>query len=131
MILSDFVTHVNDVSDESESIQTVTRFVNDAIAKINAECKANYPFMSPSDAAIEFALPDTWVYTILVPFTAGRIKTKDSSQFEYTDLYSEAMEGLINFKANYIIPDEYKDPASNSMYSSDIYTSRPFGWMGW
>ena len=140
MQLSEFIRSANDISDESESAQTITGFLNDAIAKVNAECKANYPFMDYTDLNAEIVMPETWVRTILLPFAAGRIKTKDSSQFEYSDLYAEFVDGLINFKANYIIPDIYRD-LSGMVYdpvtgeykpiSSDIYATRPFGWMGW
>ena len=140
MILAEFIASANDISDESESAQTVTRFLNDGIAKINAECKANYPFLEYTMLDVEIPIPETWVRTILLPFAAGRIKTKDSSQFEYSDLYNEFAEGLINFKANYTIPDLFRDtsgmiydPVTGKFYqvSSDIYTARPFGWMGW
>lgn len=140
MILSEFIASANDISDESESAQTVTRFLNDAIAKINAECKANYPFMSYTVLDQEIPLPETWVRVILLPFAAGRIKTKDSSQFEYTDLYSEFAEGLLNFKSSYTIPDQYQDNSGKVIdpvtgqyvtASSGIYENRPFGWMGW
>ena len=130
MILADFIAHANDISDESESNETITGFLNDGIAKINAECKAAFPFMSYTDLEATIPLPETWVRTVLLPFAAGRIKTKDSSQFEYSDLYAEFQNGLSLFRTNYKIPDIYKDPSSSS-YTSDIYTTRPFGWMGW
>lgn len=140
MILSEFIANANDISDESESAQTVTRFLNDAIAKVNAECKANYPFMDYLVLDQELPLPETWVRTILLPFAAGRIKTKDSSQFEYSDLYGEFMDGLATFKSSYTIPDIYRDlssmifdPVTGQYYerSSDIFVNKPYGWMGW
>ena len=130
MILSEFVAHANDISDESESIRTITGFLNDGLAKINAECKANFPFMDYTAVDTEIPLPETWVRAVLLPFAAGRIKTKDSSQFEYSDLYAEFQNGLSLFRTNYRIPDIYKDHTS-STYTSDIYTTKPFGWMGW
>lgn len=140
MILSDFIAHANDIADESESNRTITNFLNDAIAKVNAECSANFPFMDYAILDAEVPLPETWVRVILLPFAAGRIKTKDSSQFEYSDLYAEFMTGLANFKASYIIPDEFKDrsgmlydPVTDTWYkpTSDVYTNRPYGWPGW
>ena len=140
MILAEFIASANDISDESESAQTITRFLNDAIAKVNAECQANYPFMDYTDLNAEIQMPETWVRVMLLPFAAGRIKTKDSSQFEYSDLYAEFLDGLVTFKARYTIPDIYKDmsgmiydPVTDTWHkpTSDIYSTRPFGWMGW
>ena len=130
MILADFIRAANDMSDESESNETITNFLNDGIAKINAECRANFPFLNYVALEVEIPIPETWARAVLLPFAAGRIKTKDSSQFEYSDLYAEFQNGLSLFKTNYQIPEEYKDPYSNS-YPSDIYVNRPYGWMGW
>lgn len=140
MILADFIRAANDMSDESESNQSITEFLNDGIAKINAECKASFPFMNYVNLEVEIAIPETWVRVLLLPFAAGRIKTKDASQFEYSDLYAEFQAGMILFKTNYTIPDEYKDksdlildPVTGEYYkhSSDVYVTRPMGWMGW
>ena len=140
MNLSEFIASANDLSDESENAQTITRFLNDGIAKVNAECKANYPFVDYTMLEAEIPLPETWVRVMLVPFAAGRIKTKDSSQFEYTDLYTEFIDGLSNFKMNYRIPDIYKDTSGlvfdpvTGQYvepAPSIYTNKPYGWMGW
>jgi len=140
MNLSEFIASANDISDESENAQTITRFLNDGIAKVNAECKANFPFVDYTLLDAEIPFPETWVRAMLLPFAAGRIKTKDSSQFEYSDLYAEFIDGLSNFKMNYRIPDMYKDrsgmeydPVTGQWYevTSDIYVNKPYGWMGW
>ena len=140
MNLSEFIASANDISDESENAQTITRFLNDGIAKVNAECKANFPFMDYVVLDAEIPFPETWVRAMLLPFAAGRIKTKDSSQFEYSDLYAEFIDGLANFKMNYRIPDAYRDisgliydPLTGQYHepTSDVYIQKPFGWMGW
>ena len=140
MILGDFIRHANEMSDESESPETITGFLNDGLAKINAECKAAYPFMNPVDLEAQIPIPETWVRVMLLPFAAGRIKTKDSSQFEYSDLYAEFQRGLEIFKSNYTVPEDLRDrsgqvfdPITGQWVSnaSDIYSVRPMGWMGW
>lgn len=140
MKLIDVINHANDVADESESNMTVTNFVNDAIAKVNAECKANFPFMSVDLLDADLPIPETYVRVMVVPFVVGRIKTKDSSQFEYSDQYNEFLSGLQTFQSNYPIPEALKDrsgqvqdPVTGEWLTttSDIYTVRPYGWSGW
>jgi hypothetical protein len=137
--LSQIVAHAGDIADETVPLAKGTEYVNDAIAKINAKAKANFPFFNENDPQAEFPFPETWVRVMIVPFVAGRIKTKDSSQFEYTDMYAEFLNGLDDFMANYIIPEIYRstdgmvyDPETGrwGLPTSDVFTVPPFPWGG-
>jgi hypothetical protein len=137
MNLSQLIAHAGDIADETASVLKGTEYVNDAIAKINMKAKANFPFMDAGNPNGEFVFDETWQRVMLVPFVAGRIKTKDSSQFEYTDFYQEFLDGLENFISDYLIPEQYKstagkvfDPVTGEWLTitSDIYTNKPYGW---
>lgn len=128
MLLSLLVAHVNSVADEQETLAKVTGYINDAIAQINVKMKAEFPYMDPN-TDIEPPFPEKYQRTVLVPFAVGRIKQADSSQFEYSDAYSQFMDGLAEMMANYQVPEAYKDVANDS-YTSDIFTTPPFIWGG-
>jgi hypothetical protein len=51
----------------------------------------------------------------------------DSSQFEYSDAYSEFMGNLEKFEQDVIIPDEYKAVVKPRYVVEDLSTS-PWGW---
>lgn len=117
MELGKLVRHINLASDEDFEFVQVIEFVNDAIDKINIECGANFPtidseFDLPDDEYTAF--PDKWQRMLLVPFSAGRIKENDSSQFEYTDWYAQFDLNLDQFKSKYDIPEEYLDETLKS-----------------
>ncbi|MFE3973186.1 MULTISPECIES: hypothetical protein [unclassified Peribacillus] len=107
MNLGQFLIHIQSLTEESPTLEQVTNYANDGIAKLNSKAGAIFPFLE-STPNYEFPISETFVRTILVPFVAGRIKTQDSSQFEYSDLYGEFKEGLSDFIANYPIPEEFK-----------------------
>lgn len=127
MQLSQIIEEVNELADEQESPTVVTTFINDAIAKINIECESNFPSLSATSDD-EPAFPEKWQRTLLIPFAVGRIKQRDSSQFEYSDAYSQFFDNLAEFKMKYTIPDIYLDETSQSSFESDIYTKPPFSW---
>lgn len=126
MLLSALVAHVNSVADEQETLAKVTGYINDAIAQINVKMKAEFPYMD-SNTDIEPPFPEKYQRTVLVPFAVGRIKQADSSQFEYSDAYSQFMDGLAEMMANYQVPEVYKEVINDS-YSPDIYTTPPTPW---
>lgn len=137
MNLSQLIAHAGDIADETVSILKGTEYVNDAIAKINMRAKAAFPFMDAGNPGGEFVFDETWQRVMLVPFVAGRIKTKDSSQFEYTDFYTEFLDGLEHFMSDYLIPEQYQsnagkvfDPVTGQWLTitSDVYTNKPYGW---
>lgn len=121
MNVSELVTHINELSDEFEDPELVVQFINDAIAKINVECDSIFPSLTLTSE--EIPLPEKWIRALLVPFGVGRIKQRDSSQFEYTDSYNEFLANLEEFKARYEIPEEFRDPDSSSSagYESDLF----------
>jgi hypothetical protein len=131
MNLVDMITHSNELADEQEAPTIVVQFVNDAIAQINIKCDANFPNASLNDSGTDYVLPEKWVRTLIIPFTVGRLKQKDSSQFEYTDAYVQFIDALAEFKTKYTIPDIYKDADSETSYPSDIYEKPPVPWQTW
>lgn len=129
MEINTAITQINNISDEQELPEIVLGFINDAISRINIECDANYPTYEPQDITQELPLPEKWIRALIIPFGVGRVKQRDSSQFEYTDAYSEFMENLNQFKHKYEIPEEYQDTESGGdSAASDIYENPPFRW---
>lgn len=116
----------NNQSEESFSSSQVLEFVNDAIARINIECKANFPFMDLTSGNYE-AFSESWQRTLFIPFVVGRMKQVDSSQFEYSDSFSEFVNNIALFKERYAIPEEYKDDTVRGSYSPD-FTGNWWGW---
>jgi hypothetical protein len=128
MNLGSMIQHVNNLSDEDFEPSIVTEFVNDAIARINVECGANFPFVSLNASDVEYpGFNENWQRTLLIPFAVGRSKQKESSQFEYSDAYNQFYASLIEFKSRYIIPEEYKDNNTPTSYEIDLSQS-PYRW---
>jgi hypothetical protein len=128
MDLSQLLSIVRRLSDEQgESSENITDFLNDAIAKINIECSALYPSFSLNDSTFVHPLPEQWQRTLFIPFAVGRIKQKESSQFEYSDMYNEFMTNLVEFKAKVILPEEYQDTSIATSYPMDGSGH----WYGW
>lgn len=129
MNLYDLVKEANHIADEDEDLEIVTGFLNAAISKINVECNAVFPYLSVDSPSSEYVgFPDKWQRALLIPFAVGRIKQRDSSQFEYSDAYSEFFANLQLFKSKYRIPDEYKDnDAETGSYQID-FNQNMFRW---
>lgn len=103
----DIIVAVNNMSDETETNPNVLLFLNDAIAKINVHMNCAFPpLIADSNNTPIFS--DKWQRILLIPFAVGRIKQKDSSQFEYTDAYREFYDNLDTFKQKYNVPTIYK-----------------------
>ncbi|MBU8770331.1 hypothetical protein [Cytobacillus oceanisediminis] len=109
MDLNQIIEAVNALSDENSPPKQITTWVNDAIARINIELGANFPFMDLAKATESPAFPEKYHYTVLLPFATARIKQVDSSQFEYSDLFMEFEANLTKMKSTYTVPDEFKD----------------------
>lgn len=118
MKASEIANHANNLTDESHDFQTLLGFINDGIAEINAEMNAKFPFCTNNDEEIPF--PETWQRTVLVPYVGARIKQKDSSQFEYSDLYGQFQSGLMKFSTKYIVPDEYASTDIANSFEPDF-----------
>jgi hypothetical protein len=141
MKLSQLVTEINNLSDEQESVQKVTGFINDAIAKINIKLKTKFPYMDYSQD-VEPAFPETWQRALLIPFAVGRVKQMDSSQFEFSQAYSEFAVMLDDMNTQYIVPEEYIDYETRGYTfneetqeweqspSNSIFSSPPWSHMG-
>lgn len=129
MTLEDLVNAINDLADEDESIETITNFLNDAIATINVECRSKFPFFYIGEPDTNYeGFPETWQRALLIPFGVGRVKQKDSSQFEYTDAYAEFLGNLGRFKQHYVIPEEYKDEQARNKYYLTDFNQHMFSW---
>jgi hypothetical protein len=127
MQLDDLISSINLVSDEEYDSSEVVPFLNDAISKINIECDSVFPYITPGDTEYT-AFPDKWQRSLFIPFGLGRIKQLDSSQFEYTDAYSEFSYNLVIFKSKYNIPEQYTD---NSVVSNPLQTDFSSEGGGW
>lgn len=125
MKASEIGTHANTLTDESHDFQTLLGFINDGIADINIELNTVFPFCTSSDE--EIAFPEDWQRKVLVPFVAAKIKQKDSSQFEYMDLYGQFQEGLLKMKAKYLVPEEYKSTTQSDQTAPD-FSGSFYGW---
>lgn len=108
----ELIQESNELADENESNATVLGFLNQAIAKINIELNCEFPYLelTNEDAPV---FPERWQRTLLIPFAVGRIKQKDSSQFEYSDAYGEFLDNLDNFRQKYNVPIIYRILSSN------------------
>lgn len=130
MLVTELITSINDMSDEKEPSAIVVAFINDAISKINIECDTIFPLITVSTTDITF-IPDKWVYTLIIPFGVGRVKQKDSSEFEFSAAYNEFMGNLLEFRSKYTIPVEYVDTSVASVVESDIMTVPGWDYGGW
>jgi hypothetical protein len=130
MNVSDLIKAVGVLSDETLPPVEVVGFLNDGMAKINTEVEANFPFLDINkDNSPVF--PEKWQRLLLVVFAAARVKQKDSSQFEYEDLYEQFSTDLAEFKTKYTVPDEYKDTDTGSISVSPTFVGHVFGNGDW
>jgi hypothetical protein len=131
------VSHINLVSDEDFEFKEVLAFINDAIAKINVEVGAVFPFIDvefdlPVDEYPLDAINETWQRMLFVPYAAGRIKENDSSQFEYTDWYTQFDLNLQKFKSGVVIPDKYVDTSLSGGMFEGVWKDNIFSSLkGW
>lgn len=125
MKASEIATQANTLTDENHDFQTLLGFINDGLAEINIELNAAFPFCTSNDE--EIAFPETWQRSVLVPYVGAKIKQKDSSQFEYMDLYNQFSINLNKMKAKYTVPDEYQSDEISDSLEPD-YTGNPWGW---
>lgn len=131
--------HINLATDEDFELMEVIAFVNDAIARINVKVSAIFPFVEddlPNEAMYRFeeydAIPDHWQRLLFVPFAAGRIKENDSSQFEYSDWYSQFENNLQDFKSKFEVPLIYQDlTVRSTRHEEDLSTSIFSHLRGW
>jgi hypothetical protein len=130
MNVSDMIKSVNLRTDEDFLAEQVISFLNDAVAKINAECNAVFPNLDLAQSDTEYVLPEKWQRLLLVTYAAARIKQNDSSQFEYQDLYMEFEDNLTDFKSSYIVPDIYLDLDGTGNHAEADFTTSPWTWEG-
>lgn len=105
MIVRDLIERANLLADDLIDESEVLGYCNDALAAIGAEVNAILPVVTLDD---EPALPERWQLLLLVPFMKGRIKEKDSSQFEWEAGYEQFFENMQLFRTRYRMPIEYK-----------------------
>jgi len=147
LTLQQVIDAANALADEGIDSETMTGFINNAIAEINVKAKAKYPFMSPTNLSEEFVLPDEWVRSLIIPHVVAQVKMQDSSQFEYMDQMGRFTVNLDHFITSYAIPEEYvdwekrgyiqvTDPETGELIwvrrTSDVFTVPPAPWItGW
>jgi hypothetical protein len=129
MNIGSLVIAVNNLADEDFSSTQIVQFVNDAIARINIECQANFPEMNVEDSSEYPGFPNKWQRALFVPFVVGRMKAVDASQFEYNDNYSEFLSNLAQFKVKFPVPDAYKDTNESVSFEPD-FTGNAWSWGG-
>lgn len=130
MQLHEIISEINSLADESEPEIDVIAWINDAIARINIELNAKFPFMDIEELESEPAFPEVWQRACLIPFGVGRLKQMDSSQFEYIDAYGEFIENLSLMKTKYKVPEEYRDEDSQGSFRMDLSSDNYYagGW---
>jgi hypothetical protein len=130
MNIGSLTTEANLLADEDFSSSQVFSFLNSAIARINIEREANFPYYDLNQSDVEYpGFPEKWQRTLLIPFVVGRIKAVDASQFEYTDQYNEFMTNLALFKLKFPVPADYKDANESTSFEPD-FTGSYWGWDG-
>lgn len=130
LTLQQLINEANNLADDFLNVEEVKGFVNDAIAAINIEVDANFPFLEELED--EPAFPEKWQRMLIIPFVKARIKEKDSSQFEWEIGYDQFFANLAEFKTKYEIPEEYRDTESKGQVSDEsIVYNVPFIWGGW
>lgn len=130
MNVKEIIEHVNNLADDLLPSSEVLGYVNDAIAAINIEVDADYPLIEPYGFEyVEIDLPEKWIRMLIIPYVKGRIKEKDSSQFEWESGYEQFFTNMHEFAAKYKIPEKYKAQDNNP--AGNMLNNVPFGWGGW
>jgi hypothetical protein len=129
MNIGSLTKSANNLAEESFSSSQIVEFVNDAIAKINIEREANFPFMSLEDSGDYAGFPEKWQRALFIPFVVGRMKAVDASQFEYSDNYNEFAANLLLFKTKFPVPAEYQDENEKKSFEPD-FTGIYWSWGG-
>lgn len=130
MTLEELIGEANNLADDMLPNNEVVGFVNDAISAINIEVSANFPMLTELED--EPVFPEKWQRMLIIPFVKGRIKEKDSSQFEWEIAYEQFFTNLVEFKSKYKISDEYKDEDSiGGVSDRSLLDNVPYLWGGW
>lgn len=131
--LAEWIKSVNALADEDMAADEVTIWINNAIARVNAAAHANFPFMDINKSDDSPVIPDKWQYLLILPYATARVKQKDSSQFEYSDLFAEFESNLRDFIVSYSIPEQYKDTETPTyeVQITDGIVSNDGGWDTW
>lgn len=131
--LAEVVSEINTLGDDSISLNIVVNWVNDAIAYMNGELGADFPYVDSAQGDRGFVFPDKWVRMCVIPFGVARLKQMDSSVDEASRFYQQFNDNLALMKFKYTVPDEYKDndPTLQDQAASDIFTSPSIRHLGW
>lgn len=127
MLVSEAITHINNLGDDQIEDNVVLSWINDALAEIGREVKATFPELTVITETLP--LENKWCRVLIIPYATARMKQQDSSQFEYRDLYGQFLTALDDFATRYVVPDTYKDPVTEA--TPDIYTTAPFPHWRW
>jgi len=112
-------------TDEVLPYPQILEYINDAIAEINTQCPANFPFTEVDDYYL--AIPETYQRSLLATFASGRVKQNDASLEEANQWQSRFATNLNAFKSNYVIPEAYA-PTDRIIYND--FSDSPYtgGW---
>jgi len=125
MILEELIAEANNLADDMLPDDEVVGFVNDAISAINIEVDADFPMVSELED--EPVIPDKWQRMLIIPYVKGRIKEKDSSQFEWEVAYEQFFTNLEQFKKYYEVPEEFrKDKRTDLIKIIDALSEQRF-----
>lgn len=128
--VQEMVAHINLVTDESFSQPQVVSFINDGISQVNVYAESVFPMIT--DSMVEYtAIPEHWQRQLFVSYAAARIKQNDSSQFEYSDWFSQFQANMVEFEAKFTVPDEFKDPSVKVKTYEPNFDNSPWDWRGW
>jgi len=108
MITTELIKLVGNLTDESLPSATILNFINDAIAKINIEASAEFPFIPPADIGLSYIpLSETYQRTLLATFASAMVKYADASTVEGDTWMLKFEDNLQKFVSSYTIPTEY------------------------
>lgn len=107
------IDQVNSQIDDKLPDDQIINWINDALAKIATASNVIFPELDTINVYATFPIPDRWVRLLIIPFASGRAKQQDSSQFEYSEAYSQFFSDISTFTEQYQMPDDYKVLAIN------------------
>lgn len=129
MTISEIAVLANQATDENYSVNLITGYVNQAIARINVTLDANFPLFLSADYDF-VALSDSWIHLLFVTYASYAIKMNDGSLNE-ADRYRNEFENNFRlleenkFKA---VPTSYRGENFGNMYYMKADNGINVGW---
>lgn len=129
MTVNELIVLVGRMTDESLPSLQILDYINNAIAKINLEADANFPFITAGGIGLEYtALPEMYQRSLVADFASALVKYADSSVQEGDAFMSRFNTNMEKFRTTYIIPTDYA--STNVAYTLNNYDDNPYqgGW---